>query len=137
MIDPFLIDPRKQLVRIKEGQLISGVCNGIAVRYFLPLSLIRLSFILLGMLSAGIGAIIVYYLLVVKLPLISLDLTFPGEAKSEETPATFADTARKTVREFLPIANGPEGDKWANLIILATTISVAVSIVASLLFGYK
>ena len=49
---------RRRLYRIREGQKIAGVCQGLAAYADLNVDLVRLIFILFAILSGGIGALV-------------------------------------------------------------------------------
>jgi phage shock protein C len=59
--------PRK-LYRNMRNRMISGVCAGIADYIDLDVSIVRLIWVLLTIMSAGIGGILVYFILVLVIP---------------------------------------------------------------------
>jgi phage shock protein C len=59
--------PRK-LYRNMRNRMISGVCAGIADYIDLDVSIVRLIWVLLTIMSAGIGGVLVYFILVLVIP---------------------------------------------------------------------
>ncbi len=57
----------KQLYLIREGSLIAGVCNGLAVYLNMDVILVRIIFIILTMITGG-GFIFVYFLMMFFVP---------------------------------------------------------------------
>jgi phage shock protein C len=60
--------PPKKLYRNIRNRMISGVCSGIADYIDLDVSIVRLIWVLLTIMSAGIGGVIVYFVLVLVIP---------------------------------------------------------------------
>jgi phage shock protein PspC (stress-responsive transcriptional regulator) len=50
--------PQKQLVQIREGAMVSGVCNGLAAYLGLDVTLIRVIFVILVIMSSGLFLLI-------------------------------------------------------------------------------
>lgn len=59
--------PRK-LYRNMENRMISGVCSGIADYINLDVSIVRLIWVILTIMSAGIGGLLIYFILVLIVP---------------------------------------------------------------------
>ena len=57
----------RRLYQISEGALISGVCNGIAAYFSVDVTIVRLVFVLLALLTGG-AAILVYLVLMFVVP---------------------------------------------------------------------
>jgi len=57
----------RRFFRLHEGEVIAGVCTGIAASLGWEVALVRLAFILLAMLTGGLG-ILVYWALVLLIP---------------------------------------------------------------------
>lgn len=55
-----------QLVRPRHGKLIAGVCAALAARFGLPTFLVRLAFVLFGLVGMGELAYIVLWLIIPK-----------------------------------------------------------------------
>jgi phage shock protein PspC (stress-responsive transcriptional regulator) len=131
MLDPNLINPQQRLVRIQEGKLISGVCIGISLRYRLPLDMVRFAFIILSIVTGLVGGVVLYIILVSKLPLISLNLSLPGDRPIAPTK-TLWNKSGDLVREWLPLSKDDRGDKLAVLILVLS----AVFVLAIAITGY-
>jgi phage shock protein PspC (stress-responsive transcriptional regulator) len=58
--------PAKRLYQIREGAMISGVCNGLAAYFNIDPTFIRVAFVLLALLH-GAG-VLIYFLLMVLVP---------------------------------------------------------------------
>lgn len=54
------------LVRPSNGKMIAGVCAGLAARFGLPKSMVRLLFVIFGLVGAGEIAYIVLWILMPK-----------------------------------------------------------------------
>jgi phage shock protein PspC (stress-responsive transcriptional regulator) len=54
------------LVRPREGKWIAGVCAGLAGRFGLPRGLVRIVFVIFGLVGAGELAYIVLWILIPK-----------------------------------------------------------------------
>lgn len=55
-----------QLVRPRSGKIIAGVCAGIANRFGISTTLVRLAFVIFGLVGAGEIAYIVLWILMPK-----------------------------------------------------------------------
>lgn len=55
-----------RLVRPREGKWIAGVCAGLAARFGLPRGLVRLGFVIFGLVGAGEVAYVILWFLVPK-----------------------------------------------------------------------
>jgi phage shock protein PspC (stress-responsive transcriptional regulator) len=60
--------PARRLYRIKDGAMIAGVCNGIAAYIQIDVTVVRVLFALLGVLTWGVVGIPLYVILVLLLP---------------------------------------------------------------------
>lgn len=56
------------LVRPRSGKIIGGVCAALAARFGLPKLLVRLGFIIFGLVGVGELAYIVLWILIPKAP---------------------------------------------------------------------
>ncbi|MDO9152550.1 MAG: PspC domain-containing protein [Paludibacter sp.] len=56
-------------LRRSKNQMIAGVCAGIAEYLNIDVTIIRIAYVLLSVLSAGFPGIIVYILLMIIMPL--------------------------------------------------------------------
>jgi len=59
--------PPKRLYRIPEGAMIAGVCNGIATYFQLDVTLVRIGFVVLALLTKGVG-ILIYVVMMFVVP---------------------------------------------------------------------
>ncbi|WP_051304051.1 PspC domain-containing protein [Calidithermus chliarophilus] len=62
--------PRRRLCRIKEGQQIAGVCQGLSAYSSVRVDWVRLVFLLLATSTAGVGAL-AYVVMMFALPIVS------------------------------------------------------------------
>lgn len=53
--------PKRKLYRIREGQMISGLCNGLAAYSQIDVAMVRSLFVILGLFSGGL--LVVLYLI--------------------------------------------------------------------------
>ncbi|NKX55560.1 PspC domain-containing protein [Arthrobacter mobilis] len=56
------------LVRPRNGKLIAGVCAALAARFGLPKTLVRLAFVIFGLVGVGELVYIVLWILIPKAP---------------------------------------------------------------------
>jgi phage shock protein C len=54
------------LVRPRSGKLIAGVCAGLANRFGVPKGLVRIAFVIFGLVGAGELAYIILWILMPK-----------------------------------------------------------------------
>lgn len=59
--------PPKRLYQIREGAMISGVCNGIAAYAGIDVTIVRIAFVILAVLTKGVG-LLVYGVLMFVIP---------------------------------------------------------------------
>jgi phage shock protein PspC (stress-responsive transcriptional regulator) len=57
----------RHLFRIREGEMVGGVCNGLAAYFGLDVTIVRLIFVLASIFSGGVGAI-VYIVMMMVVP---------------------------------------------------------------------
>ena len=50
--------PPKRLYRISDGAMVAGVCNGLATYFQLDVTLVRIGFVVLALLTKGVGVLI-------------------------------------------------------------------------------
>jgi phage shock protein C len=55
-----------QLVRPRQGKLIAGVCAGVADRFGISRGLVRIAFVIFGLVGAGEIAYIILWILMPK-----------------------------------------------------------------------
>jgi phage shock protein PspC (stress-responsive transcriptional regulator) len=59
--------PPKRLYRIPDGAMVAGVCNGLATYFQLDVTLVRVGFVVLALLTKGIG-ILIYVVMMFVIP---------------------------------------------------------------------
>ncbi len=59
----------KKLRRSRNNQMIAGVCAGIAEYFNIDVTIVRVAYVLLSVLSVGFPGIIVYIILMLVMPL--------------------------------------------------------------------
>jgi phage shock protein PspC (stress-responsive transcriptional regulator) len=59
--------PPKRLYRIPDGAMIAGVCNGLATYFQLDVTLVRIGFVVLALLTKGVG-IMIYVVMMFVVP---------------------------------------------------------------------
>jgi phage shock protein PspC (stress-responsive transcriptional regulator) len=57
----------RPFVQVREGAMVSGVCNGIAARYGIDVTIVRVLFVLLALLTSG-AFVLVYVALMFIIP---------------------------------------------------------------------
>jgi phage shock protein PspC (stress-responsive transcriptional regulator) len=57
----------RHLFQIREGAMISGVCNGLAAYFGIDVALVRVIFVVFGLVTGGIGAV-VYLVMMIVVP---------------------------------------------------------------------
>ncbi len=100
--------PHKRLYKIREGAVIAGVCTGLAAYFNVDLTLVRVIFVALAILTHG--AWIVVYILMM--------LIIPSATTSAETAAAFGqpytaqDLIDRARTEYQKFADKAEWKKW-------------------------
>jgi len=82
----------KRLYRIKDGAMIAGVCNGFAAYFNLDVTLVRVLFAVLAVLTWGVVAIPLYLILVFLLPTAH---TSAEKAAAHGAPSTAEEFIRR------------------------------------------
>jgi phage shock protein PspC (stress-responsive transcriptional regulator) len=59
--------PRKQLLQIREGAMVSGVCNGLGVHFGIDVTIVRVIFVVLAILTSGLF-ILIYAVMMFIIP---------------------------------------------------------------------
>jgi len=101
--------PHKRLYRIREGKVIAGVCNGLAVYFNVDVTLVRILFIVATIFFHGLGGL-AYIILMLVLPVARTPKDY--ENLSGIPPVTaqdLVDRAKKSVEDF---ANSAEWQSW-------------------------
>lgn len=102
--EPFTaVPPRKRLYRIREGQMVGGVCNGIAAYFNIDPTFVRIPFLIF--LWTGVG-VLAYFALCFIVPY--ADTAEERAAALGQPPfnaQAIIDQAKKTAAEFKSTAN--------------------------------
>lgn len=93
----------KRLYRIQEGEMIAGVCNGLAAYFDVDVTLVRIVFVLLAIFTSG-GFCFAYFLMMIFIPL----ATTPQERAS----AMGATPTAKEVIDAVRRAYDTGSDEW-------------------------
>lgn len=83
---PALVAPRRRrrrLFRIREGQEIAGVCNGLATYSEIRVDYIRTIFVLLALVSAGLFGLI-YFAIALVLPVVPTRDAWVAQMEADE-----------------------------------------------------
>ncbi len=59
---------KKELKRSKQNAMIGGVCGGIAEYFDIDYSIARILYLLFGIISGGLPALLVYFILILIIP---------------------------------------------------------------------
>ena len=90
---------RKRLYQIPDGAMLSGVCNGLAAYFNIDVTIVRLIFVVLAIVTKGVG-ILVYLLMAFVIPRAT---TSEEHAEAHGLPFNaqeLIDQARKNYSEF-------------------------------------
>ena len=89
----------KRLYRIKEGAVIAGVCNGLAAYFDIDVTIVRIAFVVLTIISHGAG-LLAYFIMMMIIPKAG---TQEERAQAKGAPFTaheFIEQAKKNYAEF-------------------------------------
>lgn len=106
----------RRLYQISEGAMVSGVCKGLAAYFNVDVTLVRAIFVVLTLLTAGLG-LLVYLALMIVIPYASTSeehaaargLPFNARALVERAKAKYAEFARSAERHM---ADAPWRREW-------------------------
>ncbi len=98
----------KKLYKIREGAMISGVCTGLAAYFNMDVTLVRLAFVLLVLITHGIG-IVVYIIMAIVLPSAKNPAEF---AAAFGQPFTAQDLVNRAKEEYARFSDKDERNKW-------------------------
>ncbi len=76
---------RRRLYRIREGQQIAGVCTGLAAYSEIRIDWIRIIFLLLAVVSAGVF-VLVYFVVAFMLPVVPTREAWIAQMRVDEEP---------------------------------------------------
>jgi phage shock protein PspC (stress-responsive transcriptional regulator) len=98
----------KRLYKIHEGKMISGVSTGLAAYFNVDVVLVRVAFVLLVLLTHGIG-ILVYLILMIVIPSAK---TSAQKAAAYGEPFTAKEFVERAREEYSKFADKSEWKKW-------------------------
>ena len=75
------MDSTRKLYRSRKNKMLAGVCGGLGDYFGLDVTLIRIIWVLLTVVSLGVGGILVYILLALVVP------EEPGAPNTSEAPS--------------------------------------------------
>jgi phage shock protein C len=103
----------KRLYRIPQGEWIVGVCNGLAVYFNIDVSLVRILFVLLVLLTHGLG-ILVYLVMMCVVPVARTPKDY--ENASGVPPVTAQELVDRARKGFEDFTNSNEWKSWKDSI---------------------
>jgi phage shock protein PspC (stress-responsive transcriptional regulator) len=92
-------DKIKRLYRIREGSILAGVCAGLAAYFNTDVSLVRILFILLTILTQGFG-VIAYIVMAVVVPVAGSPEAIARASGKPFTAQEFVDRAKAEYTHF-------------------------------------
>jgi phage shock protein PspC (stress-responsive transcriptional regulator) len=98
----------KRLYLIREGAMFAGVCTGLAAYFNTDVTLIRIIFVLLTILTQGVG-IIVYLIMMIVVPKAN---TSKEKAQAFGQPFTAQEWVDRAKQEYHNFADKGEWKKW-------------------------
>lgn len=100
-------DAPKRLYQVAEGAMISGVCNGIAAYFNVDVTIVRVVFVLLALLTSGLW-VLIYLLLMFIIPFAN---TFEERAAAQGMPFNAQQLIEQAKRNYAAFADGKRW-KW-------------------------
>ena len=110
----------KRLYRIHQGAWIAGVCNGLAAYFNIDVSLVRLLYILVTVITHGLG-ILVYVIMIVVVPVARTPKEY--EEASGIPPITAQKLVDRARKEFEDFTNSNEWKSWKGSLHAGLTAS--------------
>jgi phage shock protein PspC (stress-responsive transcriptional regulator) len=98
----------KRLYLVSEGAMFRGVCAGLAAYFNADVTLIRVIFVVLTILSHGLG-IVVYLIMMIVVPKAN---TSKEKARAYGQPFTAQELVDRAKQEYHNFANKSEWKKW-------------------------
>ena len=98
----------KRLYRISEGAMFRGVCTGLAAYFNADVTLVRVIFVIVTILSHGLG-IVVYLIMMIVVPAAN---TSKEKAQAFGQPFTAQEWVDRAKQEYHSFANKSEWKKW-------------------------
>lgn len=100
--------PRK-LYRIREGAVIAGVCNGLAAYFNVDVTLVRIAFVILAILSSGVW-ILAYVVMALIIP--AADTPQEHSAAYGAAPVTAQNLLDRAKTGYEDFKNSQEWAEW-------------------------
>ena len=92
-------DAPRRLYQIREGAMLSGVCTGIAAYFNIDVTIVRILFVVLALLTGGIW-ILVYIAMMLVIPFANTDEEHAAAAGAPFNAQEVIDRAKKHYGEF-------------------------------------
>ncbi len=103
----------KKLFRIVEGEVIGGVCNGLAAYFNLDVTLVRVLFVILAIISSGFGVGIYVLMWIIVPPAITPEDKAQAFGTGSITAQHLVDRAKQGYNNF---KNSDDWKKWKSQI---------------------
>ena len=100
----------KRLFKVREGAMVSGVCMGLAAYFDADVTLFRIAFVALILLTGGAG-ILVYIVMAIVLPVAKTSAERAAAFGEPFTAQEFVDRAKE---EYSRFSSSDERKKWKN-----------------------
>jgi phage shock protein PspC (stress-responsive transcriptional regulator) len=97
--DPAAASAPKRLYQIREGAMLSGVCTGLAAYLNIDVTIVRIAFVLLALLTTGIW-VLVYLVMMLVVPFANTDEEHAAAAGAPFNAQEVIDRAKKHYAEF-------------------------------------
>src|SRR3984885_4825613 len=91
--------PPKRLYQIRQGAMLSGVCNGLAAYLNIDVTIVRIGFVLFTLLTSGIW-ILVYIVMMMVVPFANTGEEYAAAAGTPFNAQEVIDRAKKHYSEF-------------------------------------
>jgi phage shock protein PspC (stress-responsive transcriptional regulator) len=98
----------KRLYRVPEGAMFRGVCTGLAAYFNADVTLIRVIFVILTIVTHGVG-IVIYLIMMIVVPTAN---TSKEKAQAFGQPFTAQEWVDRAKQEYHNFANKAEWKKW-------------------------
>ena len=92
-------DAPKRLYQIREGAMLSGVCTGLAAYLNIDVTIVRIAFVLLALLTTGVW-ILVYLIMMLVVPFANTGEEYAAAAGAPFNAQEVIDRAKKHYAEF-------------------------------------
>ena len=99
-------EPPKRLYRIREGKMIEGVCTGFAAYFGMDVTIVRLIFVILAFVSAGVF-VAAYFVMMIVIPYAETSEEHAAAHGAAFNTQDFINQAKEHYSEFKK-----EGEHW-------------------------